>query len=248
MDRAEWLKKIRLQTEAQYDHLAPAYWDKYGFYPNATHLRFVQKLLGRLKPRSYILDAACGAGRYDGELYNAGHTVVGVDQSALMLAKARDHFPLDRFPRLSYLKLGLQEMDFSSVFDGLVCIDAMEHIFPEDWPRIVANFHRALKPGGVIYVSVEMMDPDEVRQVYERAMAMGLPVVYGELADTIEAAHTQIMAMKWQDIPDQLAGESAYHYYPALEQVREWFNQAGLNIDEEAAGDGYAHFLAKKVM
>jgi len=37
-----------------------------------------------------------------------------------------------------------------------------------------------------------------------------------------------------------------YHYYPSLEQVREWIQQAGLVILEEGEGDGYHHFLMRK--
>jgi cyclopropane fatty-acyl-phospholipid synthase-like methyltransferase len=54
--------------------------------------------------------------------------------------------------------MGLQEMDFQAEFDAAICIDALEHIFPEDWPGIVASFHRALKPGGRMYVTVELAD------------------------------------------------------------------------------------------
>jgi hypothetical protein len=45
--------------------------------------------------------------RYDGILLEAGHSVVGIDQSAGMLARARERFPAAR-----YEKMGLQEMDF----------------------------------------------------------------------------------------------------------------------------------------
>ena len=132
MERAEWLKKVRAQAEAAYDHYAPAYWVKYGLYPDATHRQFIDKFLGRLGAQSAILDAACGAGRYDGMLLEAGHSVLGIDQAGSMLARAREVFPQERFPMLRYVKVGLQEMDFQTEFDGVICVDAMEHVFPED--------------------------------------------------------------------------------------------------------------------
>ncbi len=246
MERTEWLNLIRHQTEQLYDHIAPLYWESFGFYPNSTHRQFIEKFLGRMRPQSYILDGACGAGRYDGDLLNAGHTVVGIDQSSRMLAQAREHFPLNRYPRLSYLKLSLQEMDFRAEFDGAICIDAMEHIFPEDWPGIMHRFQMALKSGGLFYVTVEVADPDEVSESYERARAMGLPVVYGELADKIDEANKKVAALKSDEIPSELAGSAAYHYYPSMEQVRLWFDQAGLAIEEEGVGHWYTHFLAIK--
>ena len=49
MDRAEWLKKMRAQSEALYDHIAPAYWITFGFYPNEAHREFIGKFLARLE-------------------------------------------------------------------------------------------------------------------------------------------------------------------------------------------------------
>jgi hypothetical protein len=52
---------------------------------------------------------------------------------------------------------------------------------------------------------------------------MGLPVVHGEWAQ-----------------------EGKYHYYPAIEQVKEWLHQARFELVDEAVGDDYHHFLVRK--
>ncbi len=246
MDRAAWLKKMRTQAETLYDHLAPAYWVTFGFYANATHHQFIEKLLARLGPQSALLDAACGAGRYDERLLEAGHSVLGIDQADNMLARAREHFPQARYPQLRYTKIGLQEMDFEASFEGAICIDALEHISPEDWPGIVARFQKALKPGGMLYVTVEVPNADEVRAAYERAQARGLPVVWGEVVDESGANYLRATATDWQTLAGEQADQAVYHYYPSPEQVHAWFNQAGLIIEEEGTGDGYTHLLARK--
>jgi len=246
MERAEWLKKMRTQAEALYDHLAPAYWVSSGLYANTTHRQFIEKFLERLEAQSFLLDAACGAGRYDEMLIEAGHRVLGVDQSARMLARAREYFPLERFPELHYMKVGLQEMEFEAEFDGAICMDAFEHVSPEDWPGILARFQKALKPGGLLYVTVESADWDEVRKAYERAKALGLPVVFGEVVDDLDASYAQVTRLDAPTIYGKQADLAVYHYYPSSEQVRRWFNDAGLVIEDEGAGDGYAHLLARK--
>jgi 2-polyprenyl-3-methyl-5-hydroxy-6-metoxy-1,4-benzoquinol methylase len=219
---------------------------KFGLYANAAHRRFIEKLLGRLAGQSAILDAGCGAGRYDGMLLEAGHRVLGIDQSAGMLARAREFFPQERFPGLRYAQIGLQEIDFQAEFDGVICIDALEHVCPEDWPGILARFHKALRPGGVLYVTVEVAEWGEVREAYERAKALGLPVVFGEVVDEVDAACAQAAALERQAISGEQADLAVYHYYPPPEQVRAWLDQAGLAIEEEGTGDGYAHLLARK--
>ena len=246
MERAEWLKKMRAQAEALYDHLAPAYWVKFGLRANTTHRQSIEKFLGQLGAQSSILDAACGAGRYDGMLLEAGHVVLGIDQSSNMLARAREVFPQERFPRLRYAKMALQEMDFQAEFDGVICVDALEHVCPEDWPGILARFQKALRPGGVLYVTVEVAQWGEVGEAYERAKALGLPVVFGEVVDDIDAAYPQALALDCQAISGEQADPAVYHYYPRPEQVRAWLDQAGLAIEEEASGDWYRHLLARK--
>ncbi len=241
MERAEWLKQMRQMAEALYDHIAPDYWGTYGLYENETHLRYLQKFLERVGSGGTILSAACGAGRYDGMLLKTGRSVVGIDQSDRMLARAREHFPAAH-----YEKMGLQEMEFHEVFDGAICMDAMEHISPEDWPGIMKRFSEALKPAGLLYFTVEVPEPDELQASYERAKRMGLPVVFGELADETEAAYQQVKALQSQSVPGELASVDVYHYYPSVEQVREWIRQAGLTTEEEGVGSGYYHFMARK--
>jgi SAM-dependent methyltransferase len=240
MERAEWLRQMRNKAEALYDHFSPEYWVNFGLYANETHREYVQKLLGRVAPHSTLLSAACGAGRYDGMLLEAGHSVVGIDQSAGMLARAREHFPEAR-----YEKMGLQEMDFREAFDGAICIDAMEHVSPEDWPGILRGFREALRPGGALYFTVDLADADEVEKAYERAKALGLPVVFGEVVDGVDEAYEEVITLG-EPLSGGRADAAVYHYHPSLEQVRAWIGQMGLTIEEEATGNGYEHFLASR--
>jgi len=228
-------------AEALYDHLSPEYWVNFGFYENETHQEYLQKFLGRMAPHSFLLSAGCGAGRYDGNLLEAGHSVLGIDQSIGMLARAREHFP-----EVRYEKVGLQEMDFHEIFDGVICIDTMEHVCPEDWPGIMRKFHDALKPGGGLYFTLELPDTD-LEAAYQRARAMGLPVVFGELADEVAAAYKRVKTFRSPGVPGELAAGAVYHYYPSIEQVRAWIRQAGFAIDAERTGNEYEHFMVRKL-
>ncbi len=249
MERSEWLKKVRTQAEKLYDHGAPTYWVNWGMEIDEAHRQFIAKFLGRLKPNSDLLDAACGGGRFDQLLLDAGHRVLGIDQSAGVLARAREHYPQESFPRLTYEKIGMQEMEYNARFDGIICMDAMEHICPEDWPVILGRFQQALKPGGVLYITVDAERPDEDRKAYERAKAMGLPVVYGEIVYELDDAYNQAMQMKALDLktlpPDRL-DHTVYHFHPSLEQVRAWVDQSRFEILEEGSSDEYEHYLLRK--
>jgi cyclopropane fatty-acyl-phospholipid synthase-like methyltransferase len=219
MNRSDWLKQQRRETEERYDTLwAPLYGEKYGRYANATHQRFIQTFLSLLPQHSYILDAACGAGRYLSTIIEKGHTVIGIDQSQGMLSRAKA-----RFPDIQVEKVGLQEMRYQEVFDGVFCMDAMENVCPEDWPLVLSNFYRSLKSKGHLYFTVEIADENEIKTAFLRNQQLGLPVLYGE----------------WPD-------EEVYHYYPTAQQVKEWIRQAGFDLVEEGDGDSYRHLIARK--
>ena len=223
MDRTTWLREMRRDCEEQYDHGSPLYDVEGGVYSNITHRQFIQEFLGLLPPKSWILDAPCGTGRYLPFLLEKEHSITGMDQSQGMLERAKA-----KFPGVPFEKVGLQEMADREVFDGAICMDAMENVPPEEWPLVLSNFHRALKPHGYFYFTAETLenaDENEIKQAFERAQQAGLPVVYGE----------------WPD-------EEVYHYHPTAQQVKEWAQQAGFEILKEGNGEiWYYHLLVQKV-
>lgn len=223
MDRIAWLRKMRRDCEAQYDRSAPRYDEEGGVYSNITHQQVLKRFLGLLPQKSAILDAPCGTGRYLSFLLEQDHSVVAIDQSRGMLARAAA-----KFPGVHFENIGLQEMTYREMFDGAMCMDAMENVCPEEWPMVLSNFHRALKGRGYFYFTAETIensDEDEIKQAFGRAQQAGLPVVYGE----------------WPD-------EEVYHYQPSNRQVREWARQAGFEIVSAENGEMYYyHVVARKV-
>lgn len=99
----------------------------------------------------------------------------------------------------------------------------MEFVFPEDWPLVLRNFHRALKPSGLFYFTVELANPEDVEAAFEMGQKIGLPVVHGE----------------W-------AHEGGYHYYPTIAQVKRWLDEAHFHILDEMVGDEYHHFIVRR--
>jgi SAM-dependent methyltransferase len=150
----------------------------------------------------------------------SGRRLVGVDHAGALLAIAAA-----KFPQVPTAKHDLQELPYQGEFDGVLCVDAMEFIPPEEWPPVLERFRRALQPGGWLYLTVELAPDDRVRASNEAARRRGLPVVEGEVI--------------WEG-PD-----GYYHYYPSMERVRAWLAEAGLAIQEEAEGpwhaEGYAY-------
>lgn len=221
MDRSAWIAERRAAVEADYDATATEY--DTDPYPNDGQLEWVKRLLAECPAAGVVLDAPCGTGRYFGLIEASGRGVVGVDQSAGMLdrAQARDI-------AIELHHTGLQELSLSRQFDAAITVDGMEHVCPEDWPRVLARIRAVLTPGAPWYLTVEEADRDKIDSTFESLRASGVPVVPGEITSP------------------QAGG---YHYYPERDEVLAWFAAEGLDVvDEgETAYDtwGYRHFLLR---
>jgi SAM-dependent methyltransferase len=221
MDRTAWLQERRAAVEADYDRDAPTYDEDP--YAVEVHVVFVGRLLVTCPEGGLVLDAPCGTGQYFDQVAASGRRVVGADQSAGMLGQARARGIAERLEHI-----GLQELAFDAEFDGAMTVDAMEHVPPEEWPGVVANIRRALKPGGHWYVTLEEVEDESVDEAFQGLTAKGLPVVRGEVVE----------------------GETGgYHFYPGREQALEWITNGGFAVVAEDAdwrGDwGYRHLLVR---
>jgi SAM-dependent methyltransferase len=224
-DRLAWLRNLRRVNERQEDALAADFDAHYGQI-EPTHRAFVERLLQLLPPDGRVLDAACGTGKYFPMVLASGRRLLGADHAGAYLANAAI-----KFPQVPTAKHDLQDLPYHHEFDGVLCVDAMEFVPPEDWPVVLGRFRRALRSGGWLYLTVELAPDDRVRAGNQAARRAGLPVVDGEVI--------------W-DEPD-----GYYHHYPTMPQVRAWLADAGFVIEQEAAGPwhaeeyAYHHVLAR---
>jgi len=67
-------------------------------------------------------------------------------------------------------------MAFQEVFEGAICMDAMENVPPEIGLWFSNNFHRALKPHSYFYFTAKTLENAnalEIQQAFERAQQAG---------------------------------------------------------------------------
>jgi SAM-dependent methyltransferase len=221
MDRQAWLAERRAAVKTQYDKEAPGF-DAHP-YPATSHEAFVGRLLDTCPVGGIVLDAPCGTGRYFGLVRASGRQVMGIDHSAGMLAEARV-----KGLATALEQVGLQELAFEAAFDGAMTIDAMENVPPEEWPIVLANLHRAIRPGGHLYLTVEEVDDGDIDAGLADAERLGWPAVRGEIIE---------------------GDRAGYHYYPGRAQVMTWFDAEGLDVVDEGFdqedGWGYRHWLLR---
>jgi ubiquinone/menaquinone biosynthesis C-methylase UbiE len=221
MDRQTWLADRQAAVVADYDGDAEHY-DNLE-YPADMQREWVGRVLEMIPQGGTVLDAPCGTGRYFSQITAAGLRVAGADQSAGMLAQARA-----RDLAFSLEHRRLQTLSYDGEFDAVLTIDALENVPPEDYPAVLANLRRAVRPGGVLYMTVEEVDQSHIDAAFESLSARGMPAVHGEIVE------------------GNVAG---YHYYPGRERVLGWLSDVGLDVIDEGYsaedGWGYRHFLLR---
>jgi ubiquinone/menaquinone biosynthesis C-methylase UbiE len=129
-------------------------WARYYDEPNdliEMEEPIVREILDGL-PVGTALDAACGTGRHAAYLASRGHTVIGVDASAGMLALARAKVPGGDFREADLHRLPVPDEHV----DLVVCALALTHV--PDLAPVLAEFARVLRPGGHLVISDSRMD------------------------------------------------------------------------------------------
>ena len=214
-DRSKFVAERRAASMQRFDTVHSLHYDENWGAISATQSEFVARLTALIRPEGEVLDAACGTGKHWPTLRAAGLHVTGVDQSAGMLDQARR-----KHPEVSTRVLALQDLaeadDLRGRFDGLLCIDALECVAPEDWPEVTAGLAGVLAPGGHAYITVVQQSrspppPSDLRQM-----------------------------------PGEVIEGDGYYYCPPKTQVRDWLAAAGFAIDEQADADSYWHLLLSR--
>jgi len=95
-----------------------------------------------------ILDFGCGPGR-DLKTFSAlGHIAVGLDGAAQFVQMARACSACEVWQQ-DFLQLDLPD----DRFDGVFANAALFHVASQELPRVLAELHATLKPGGVLFTS-----------------------------------------------------------------------------------------------
>lgn len=140
-------KLIYQKTKEVYNTLGEKYFSDSikGFSPE--RLPFTQ----RLEKNSVVLDVGCGGGRDSKFFVQKGLKVVGVDVSDVLIKIARKEVPKAKFICGDILDLKLK----LNSFDGIWAEAILLHLKRKDVIKAVRIFHKILKPGGLVHVSVK---------------------------------------------------------------------------------------------
>jgi len=97
-----------------------------------------------------LLDVACGTGLEDRYLKKS-FDVTGLDLNNGVLRIARK-----RNPDVTYLRGDMRDFRLNTTYDVITCFDAMCYLQTyEELRKTISNFHRHLKPGGLLIFYID---------------------------------------------------------------------------------------------
>lgn len=111
---------------------------------------FYQDFLVELPKGSSILDFGCGSGRDAKKFHELGYNVEPVDGSKSLCEYAK------KYTKLPVKQMLFEELDADEKYDGIWACCSVMHVEKESFPKILRKMSRALKPGGVMYISFKV--------------------------------------------------------------------------------------------
>jgi ubiquinone/menaquinone biosynthesis C-methylase UbiE len=112
---------------------------------DSEDVRLLKQFSERLPAGAKVLDAGCGAGIPISQMLSERFQVTGVDFSEAQVDLATQNVPNAQFLCEDMTKLDFPE----DTFDGITSYYAIIHIPREEHQKLLANFYRILKPGGL---------------------------------------------------------------------------------------------------
>ena len=108
--------------------------------------KYLDLLIGYLKPGSSVLDLGCGSGfPIATYLIDHGFKLTGVDASAELLKIAKINCPT-----MECIYSDMRDVELDEQYDAIVEWWALFHVPKEDHAQMIARFASWLKPGGIL--------------------------------------------------------------------------------------------------
>lgn len=133
------------------------------FAGSQAHRASLETLLAQLPPRGRILDVGSGTGRPTAHtLAAAGHDVLGVDVSPVMVDLAARRVPGATFRNADIREVPLDE----GAFDAVCVYFSLLQMSREDQRALVRRLAGALRPGGRLVLATIPLDVEGVDAVF----------------------------------------------------------------------------------
>ncbi len=126
------------KTRGEYHKYLDPNWAGYKLY--MQKMQIIRDYLDKQSKRIKILDLGCGEGVLVEEYKNRKYDILGLDLNYESNYVIRGDATDTQFP--------------DNLFDLVLCLDVIEHLYPEQQDKLIKEIDRILKPNGKIIFSI----------------------------------------------------------------------------------------------
>ncbi len=180
------------------------------------------------RPGDTVLDAGCGDGSLTALLAPRCRRVHAIDIAGNAMAAV-----IRSTPNVEFHKANIETLDFpAAAFDRIVCVETLEHLLHPQ--QAIAEFHRTLKPAGVLVVTYPTVNRTTVNE-WQKKIGLGMRLdisehltewSYDELVAKVEAAGFELLRSEGIAFDFGLVGRLKYVARPLARA----FTEAALSI------------------
>jgi len=112
--------------------------------------------LGKINKTDSVLDIGSGEGYWTKEFSKRSKQATGIDPDEKAISDSRRFF---KEANLDFVKCAVEDLPFDqSTFDKVVSVSVIEHV--ESQEKALQEISRVLKPGGILSISVDVLNED----------------------------------------------------------------------------------------
>lgn len=153
----------------RYSEIAPHYATDWRGGVDQEQQQTLDKFLSLLgEGEKTILDAGCGTGKASIYFAQKGHRVMSFDLSEGMLKQTMTNSEKQDVV-LEPIRGNMRNISFAdSSFDAIWNVASLVHIPREMREEVISEFHRVLKPEGILHIGVQnLLSPKHIKRVFQ---------------------------------------------------------------------------------
>ncbi len=174
------------QTRQTYRHIATAYAQAQQERGASEEMKAqLEKFAALLSPGAIVLDVGCGPGMDTAVLRHHHLQAIGLDYSHEMMLAGREGLG----NQVPFTQADMRRLPVADNVDGLWVCASLLHLVREEVLPTLHEFHRVLRPGGVLYLSVKLGDgaawvTNPYDQTHQRFFTYWQPELLDSLLET----------------------------------------------------------------
>lgn len=216
-----------------------------GEFENQFEVNYFINFCKLLKEKGIILDLACGDGRHTLQLSKKANHIMAFDLSLNNLRMAKKKCYIKK--NITFIKGSMFKFPFCrNTFDGIWFSQSFEYVPPDKREALLISLNRILKPGGILYISVETwMQSKLLISLKELLHDLWLfcywkfikkkPLLWGEFFYYLRVQENEVRYSGWH-----------YHVHTDRWTLLKLLHKSGFKLIKIDLYDGYIYILCKK--